>query len=76
MTTVTAKFKGKQRNLEMFLNCGISNFSSKFLGLNNLSVEWIIDEDNNEKAIEECMSLVNTRQMELWNVEFYTISIN
>ena len=49
MTTVTAKFKGKQRNLEMFLNCGISNFSSKFLGLNNLSVEWIIDEDNNEK---------------------------
>jgi hypothetical protein len=76
MTTVTAKFNGKQKNLEMFLNCGVVDYSSKFLGLNNLHIEWIVDEDNKEIAIETCMSFVNTRQMDLWDVEFEKFTSN
>lgn len=74
MRTITAKFSGDQKNLEMFLSCGIIGFSSKFLGINNLSVDWVVDEESNEKAIEDCMSMVNTYQMELWNIEFKSIS--
>jgi hypothetical protein len=73
MRTITAKFSGEQKNLEMFLSCGISDFNSKFLGINNLSVEWIVDEESKEKAIEECMGFVNTNQMELWNIDFESI---
>lgn len=71
---ITAKFSGEQKNLEMFLNCGVTDFSSKFLGINNLSVAWVVDEESNEKAIEDCMSMVNTYQMELWDIEFKSIS--
>ena len=74
MRTITAKFSGEQKNLEMFLNCGVTGFSSKFLGINNLSVDWVVDEESNEKAIEDCMSMVNTHQMELWDIEFKSIS--
>lgn len=74
MITITAKFSGEQKNLEMFLSCGISDYSSKFLGLKNLSVQWGVDEESNEKAIEDCMSMVNTYQMELWDIEFKSIS--
>ncbi len=76
MTTVTAKFSGENKDLEMFLNCGVTEYSSKFLGINNLSIEWNIDEENKEKAIETCMSLINTNQMELWNVEFKDFTSN
>ena len=69
MTTVIAKFSGKNKDLEMFLNCGVTAYSSKFLGITTLQVEWNVDEENQENAIETCMSLVNTHQMELWNVE-------
>ena len=74
MRTITAKFSGEQKNLAMFLSCGITDYSSKFLGLNNLSVQWVVDEESNEKAIEDCMSMVNTHQMELWDIEFKSIS--
>ena len=70
MITITAKFSGERSNLEMFLNCGISDFNSKFIGLNNLSVEWVVEEESKEKAIEQCMGFVNTNQMELWNIDF------
>ena len=76
MTTVTAKFSGENKDLEMFLNCGVTEYSSKFIGINNLQVEWNIDEENKEKAIETCMSLINTNQMELWNVEFKDFTSN
>ena len=76
MTTVTAKFSGENKDLEMFLNCGVTEYSSKFLGINNLSIEWNIDEENKEKAIETCMSLINTNQIELWNVEFKDFTSN
>ena len=74
MRTITAKFSGEQKNLAMFLSCGVTGFSSKFLGINNLSVDWVVDEESNEKAIEDCMSMVNTHQMELWDIEFKSIS--
>lgn len=74
MKTITARFSGEQKNLEMFLCCGVTNFSSKFLGINNLSVSWVVDEKNKDKAVEECMSLINTHQMELWDIEFKSIS--
>jgi hypothetical protein len=74
MTKIKAEFKGNRKDLEMFLNCGISEFNSKFLGINKLMVEWVIDEENYELALENCMGLVNTNQMELWNINF--ISIN
>ncbi len=70
---ITAKFKGEHENLKMFLSSGITDYSSKFLGIQNLAVEWFIDEERKEKAIEECMSLINTYQMELWNVDFESI---
>lgn len=76
MTTVTAKFSGEHKDLEMFLNCGVIDYSSKFLGINNLHVEWIVDEDDKEKAIETCMSFVNTKQMDVWNVEFEKFTSN
>ena len=74
MTTIKAKFKGAKKDLEMFLNCGISEYSTKFIGINNLFVEWVVDEENYKLALENCMGLVNTNQMELWNINF--ISIN
>ncbi|KAB1157749.1 hypothetical protein [Flavobacterium luteum] len=76
MTKVTAKFTGENKDLEMFLNCGVTDYSSKFLGINNLHIQWNIDEDNQQKAIETCMLLVNTYQMELWNVEFKDFTSN
>ena len=76
MTTVTVKFSGEHKDLEMFLNCGVIDYSSKFLGINNLHVEWIVDEDDKEKAIETCMSFVNTKQMDVWNVEFEKFTSN
>lgn len=76
MTTVTAKFNGEHKDLEMFLNCGVTEYSSKFLGINKLHVEWNVDEENQEKAIEACMSFVNTRQMDVWNVEFESFTSN
>lgn len=69
MTTDTAKFSGKNKDLKMFLNCGVTAYSSNFLGITTLQVEWNVDEENQEKAIEACMSLVNTHQMKLWNVK-------
>jgi hypothetical protein len=63
-----------RKDLEMFLNCGIAEYNTKFIGINNLMVEWVIDEENYELALENCMGLVNTNQMELWNINF--ISIN
>ena len=70
---ITAKFKGEHENLKMFLSSGITDYSSKFLGIQNLAVEWFFDEERKEKAIEEYMSFINTYQMELWNVDFESI---
>ena len=74
MTTINAKFVGEQKDLDMFLSTGIKDFSSKTLVLNTLFVTWIIEETNYESALEECMSLVNTRQMDLWNIECKSIA--
>ena len=69
MITIEAKFSGEQRNLDMFLNTGIKNYSTKFLGLNNLYITWQLDETNYQKAKEECMSFINTNMMDLWDIE-------
>ncbi len=76
MKTITAKFKGDISNLEMFLFSGIKAYSTKTLGINTLTTSWNIDEDDDEKAIEECMGMINMRQMELWNIEVLDIQIN
>jgi hypothetical protein len=76
MTKITATFNGENADLEMFLNCGVTDYSAKFIGINNLRVEWNIEEENKQKALETCMSLINTNQMELWNVEFKDFSSN
>lgn len=69
MITIEAKFSGEQRNLDMFLNTGIINYSTKFLGINNLHITWQLDETNYLKAKEECMSFINTKMMDLWDIE-------
>ncbi|MFZ4797310.1 MAG: hypothetical protein ACOYMA_07420 [Bacteroidia bacterium] len=73
MIIIEAKFSGEQRNLEMFLNTGIKNYSTKFLGLNNLNITWQLEETNYLKAKEECMSFINTKMMDLWDIEFKNI---
>ena len=72
MTTITAKFKGNQNDLKMFLFSGVNNYSTKFLGINTLIVTWIFEEKEN--ALENAMNEINMRMSELWNSEL--ISIN
>jgi restriction endonuclease S subunit len=60
MMQIKAKFGGTKNDLDMFLSCGIKNYFPKTITTNTLFVTWVLDETNYEKAIEECMSLVNT----------------
>lgn len=71
---IKAKFSGEKNDLDMFLSCGIKNYSTKTLATNTLFVTWVVDETNYDKAIEECLSLINTNQLELWNIDFKGIS--
>lgn len=74
MIIIKAKFSGNQKDLNMFLSCGIKDYSTKILALNSLFVTWISEETSYEKALEDCMSLVNMRQMDLWNIDCGYIS--
>lgn len=50
MTTINAVFKGEHKNLEMLLFSGIKDYSGKILATNTLSVNWVLDELDYEKA--------------------------
>ena len=69
MTTINAVFKGEHKNLEMLLFSGIKDYSTKILATNTLSVSWFIDEHNYEKALQNCMDLVDMSKVELWNID-------
>lgn len=69
MTTINAVFKGEHKDLEMFLYSGIKDYSTKILAINTLSVSWICEELDYEKALQNCMSLVDMRKLELWNID-------
>ncbi len=74
MTTIEIVFKGKHSDLEMLLNTGIRDYSTKILAINSLTVSWIFEESDRDKAIQECMELVDMRKVELWNIDISTIS--
>lgn len=69
MITINGVFKGKHDNLEMFLFTGLKDYSSKMLAINTLKVIWISHELDYEKALQDCMGLVDMRKVEFWDIE-------
>lgn len=74
MITITAKFRGNTEDINMLLTCGIRFYSTKTINQNSLSVSWIFEETNHEKALQDCMDSISMTEVELWNCELVSIA--
>ena len=74
MITITAKLTGNIKDLEMVLACGIKCNSTKKLSQDNLVITWICEESDYNEALQDCIDLINLREVKLWNCNLVSIS--
>lgn len=69
MTTIRFTFTGQHDNLEMAAFAGMKFYSRLRIAKKNMTVDYIIETDETDRAFDHAQDCIDLEQVENWNVE-------